>query len=73
MASSTSVAVFLSTVMLVLLCGTVHQCVATRCTCPPHYFDTYAGSATRAQLVGDGIQSELFMMGNNQVIFLQYT
>ena len=72
MASPTTtrpVAVFLSAAVLVLLCGTVRQSMAAQCTCPPHYFDAYASSASKAQMVANGVQSQLFMMGNAQVNF----
>ena len=68
--TTTPVAVFLSAAVLVLLCGTVRQSMATQCTCPPHYFDAYASSASTAQIVANGLQSQLFMMGNSRVSFV---
>lgn len=66
---TTSVAVFLSAAILVLLCGSVHQATAARCTCPPHYFDAYRNTSN-PQLVANGAQAQLFMMGNARSGFL---
>ena len=58
--------VFLGALTFLLL-SALSQTGASRCTCPPHFFDEYANTRENANLVADGLLTQLLMIGSAEV------